>query len=147
MYKDDYKRLLNAAKEDEKARLIIETICSTGIRVSELRYFTVEALDKQKLQVMNKGKERIIFLPPKLIIKLKKYAKRSKRIVTRAGMGTKIILLGDPQQIDHPLLDEGTNGLSYAVEIMKGSPLCWQVTTSAEECERFALAMDAVKRM
>ncbi len=76
--KDDYKRLLNVAREDDKARLILETICSTGIRVSELRYFTVEALDKQRLQVMNKGKERIIFLPPKLIIKLKKYVKRAK---------------------------------------------------------------------
>ena len=58
-----------------------------------------------------------------------------------------MILLGDPQQIDHPLLDERTNGLSYAAEKMKGSPLCWQVTMSAEECERSALAMDAVKRM
>ena len=73
--------------------------------------------------------------------------KQAKGIITRAGMGTKIILLGDPQQIDHPLLDERTNGLSYAAEKMKGRPLCWQVTMSAEECERSALAMDAVKRM
>ena len=73
--------------------------------------------------------------------------KQAKGIITRAGMGTKIILLGDPQQIDHPLLDERTNGLSSAAEKMKGSPLCWQVTMSAEECERSALAMDAVKRM
>lgn len=73
--------------------------------------------------------------------------KQAKGIITRAGTGTKIILLGDPQQIDHPLLDERTNGLSYAAEKMKGSPLCWQVTMSAEECERSALAMDAVKRM
>ncbi len=73
--------------------------------------------------------------------------KQAKGIITRAGMGTKIIMLGDPQQIDHPLLDERTNGLSYAAEKMKGSPLCWQVTMSAEECERSALALDAVKRM
>ena len=46
--------------------------------------------------------------------------KQAKGIITRAGMGTKIILLGDPQQIDHPLLDERTNGLSYAAEKMKG---------------------------
>ncbi len=73
--------------------------------------------------------------------------KQAKGIITRAGMGTKIILLGDPQQIDNPLLDERTNGLSYAAEKMKGSPLCYQVTLSAEECERSALAMDAVQRM
>ena len=70
-----------------------------------------------------------------------------KGIITRAGAGTKIILLGDPGQIDKPFLDERTNGLSYASEKMKGSPLCWQVTMSAEECERSALAMDAIQRL
>ena len=43
-----------------------------------------------------------------------------KGIITRAGKGTKIILLGDPNQIDRPFLDERTNGLSYASEYMKG---------------------------
>ena len=69
-----------------------------------------------------------------------------KGIITRAGHGTKIILLGDPQQIDRPFLDERTNGLSYAAKYMMNSPLCWQITLSAEECERSALAMDAIKR-
>ena len=70
-----------------------------------------------------------------------------KGIITRAGQDTKIILLGDPRQIDRPFLDERTNGLSYAAKCMKGSPLCWQLTLSAEECERSALAMDAVQRL
>lgn len=70
-----------------------------------------------------------------------------KGIITRAGHGTKIILLGDPQQIDRPFLDERTNGLSYAAKYMMDSPLCWQITLSAEECERSALAMDAIKRL
>ena len=70
-----------------------------------------------------------------------------KGIITRAGRGTKIILLGDPQQIDRPFLNERTNGLSYAAKYMKGSPLCWQITLSAQECERSELAMDAVKRL
>ena len=70
-----------------------------------------------------------------------------KGIVTRAGAGTKIVLLGDPCQIDRPFLDERTNGLSYASERMKGSPLCWQVTMTADECERSELAADAVKRL
>ena len=72
---------------------------------------------------------------------------QAKGIITRAGRNTKIILLGDPGQIDRPFLDERTNGLSYAAEHMKGSSLCWQITLSAEECERSALAMDAVRRM
>lgn len=70
-----------------------------------------------------------------------------KGIITRAGKGTKVILLGDPNQIDRPFLDERTNGLCYASEHMKGSELCWQVTLSAEECQRSQLAMDAVKRL
>lgn len=70
-----------------------------------------------------------------------------KGIITRAGKGTKIILLGDPNQIDRPFLDERTNGLSYAAKYMKGSPWCFQITLSAEECERSDLAMDAVKRL
>ena len=70
-----------------------------------------------------------------------------KGIITRAGKDTKIILLGDPNQIDRPFLDERTNGLSYASEHMKGSPLCWQITMTAGECERSALVMEAVRRL
>lgn len=70
-----------------------------------------------------------------------------KGIITRAGKDTKIILLGDPNQIDRPFLDERTNGLCYASEHMKGSPLCWQITMEAGECERSLLAMDAVQRL
>lgn len=70
-----------------------------------------------------------------------------KGIITRAGRDTKIILLGDPNQIDRPFLDERTNGLSYASEHMKGSRLCWQLTMTTEECERSALAMEAVRRL
>lgn len=70
-----------------------------------------------------------------------------KGIITRAGKDTKIILLGDPNQIDRPYLDDRTNGLSYAAEHMKGSPLCWQITLTADECERSQLAMDAISRL
>ena len=69
-----------------------------------------------------------------------------KGIITRAGKGTKIILLGDPNQIDKPFLDERTNGLSYAAKYMMDSTLCWQITLSADECETSTLAMDAIKR-
>ena len=73
--------------------------------------------------------------------------KQVKGIVTRVGRGTKVILLGDPHQIDNPLLDERTNGLSYASEKMRGSSLCFQLTLTANECERSALAFDATQRM
>ena len=70
-----------------------------------------------------------------------------KGIITRAGKNTKIILLGDPAQIDRPFLDEKTNGLSYAAKYMQGSPLCWQITMTAEECVRSELAADAITRL
>ena len=70
-----------------------------------------------------------------------------KGIITRAGKATKIVLLGDPNQIDRPYLDDRTNGLSYAAEHMKGSPLCWQITLLSEECERSALATEAICRL
>lgn len=73
--------------------------------------------------------------------------KQVKGIITRAGMGTKIILLGDPHQIDHPFLDERTNGLCYAAEKMKGSKLCCQITLAENECERSPLAYEAATRM
>lgn len=70
-----------------------------------------------------------------------------KGIITRVGRGTKVVLLGDPAQIDHPLLSERTNGLSYAAQQMKGSPLCVQLAMSPDECERSDLALDAAARM
>ncbi len=73
--------------------------------------------------------------------------KQVKGIITRAGKNTKIILIGDPEQIDHPFLDIRTNGLSFASERMKGSPLCCQITLTDEECERSDLAYEAARRM
>ncbi|MEP3477922.1 MAG: PhoH family protein [Fuerstiella sp.] len=51
-----------------------------------------------------------------------------KTIITRAGEGTKIVLTGDLQQIDHPYLDSTSNGLSYVINRMKGQPLFAHVT-------------------
>ena len=73
--------------------------------------------------------------------------KQVKGIITRAGKGTKVILLGDPNQIDTAFLDERTNGLCYASEKMKGSSLCYQITLTAQECERSYLALDAISRL
>ena len=73
--------------------------------------------------------------------------KQVKGIVTRAGQGTKLILIGDPDQIDHPYLDSRTNGLSFASERMKGSSYCCQISMEDEECERSPLAYDSAARM
>jgi PhoH-like ATPase len=73
--------------------------------------------------------------------------KQVKAIVTRVGIGTKLLLVGDPEQIDQPFLDSRSNGLSYASEKMKGSKLCYQVTLKHSECERSPLAYEASKKL
>ncbi|PLX90637.1 MAG: phosphate starvation-inducible protein PhoH [Desulfuromonas sp.] len=56
-----------------------------------------------------------------------------KTIVTRAGEGTKIILTGDPYQIDNPYIDSSSNGLSYAVDRLKGQEIAGHVTLTKGE--------------
>ena len=68
-----------------------------------------------------------------------------KTIVTRVGIGTKLILMGDPAQIDRAGLDERNNGLSYASERFKGDDTCWQITMTDDESVRSELAKKASK--
>lgn len=68
-------------------------------------------------------------------------------IVTRAGEGTKVVLLGDPNQIDARYLDKRNNGLVFTAEKMKGSPLCAQITFEENEAQRSALCIEAAKRL
>ena len=77
---EEYKRLGRAAREkkDERLSLLIQTLCSTGIRVSEHRCITVEALRSGSICIDGKGKERAVFLPKKLQKQLKYYCKEKK---------------------------------------------------------------------
>lgn len=76
----DYNALTAAAKERGKARLalLMEAICATGIRVSEVQYLTVEALREGRAEISLKGKIRTILIPGKLRKKLLQYAKKEK---------------------------------------------------------------------
>ena len=76
----EYKRLVAAAEAagDRGLALLMETICSTGIRVSEVQYITVEAAKNGKTEIALKGKIRTILLPAKLCRKLLKFAARQK---------------------------------------------------------------------
>ena len=75
--KEEYERLLTAAKSkgNEQLYFLMQTICSTGIRVSELCYITVESLKAQKTQINLKGKMRVVILPKELCKMLLKYSK------------------------------------------------------------------------
>ena len=76
----EYERLLAAAHSLGRRRLelLIETICATGIRVSEVKYITMEAVQTGQTTISLKGKLRTILLPGKLCRKLKKYARTQK---------------------------------------------------------------------
>ena len=78
----DYDRLIAAARElgKERLALVMETICSTGVRVSEVRYLTVEAAKQGRAEISLKGKVRVILIPAKLARKLLKYAKKNKTV-------------------------------------------------------------------
>ena len=79
--KSEYLRLLEASKKNEQLNLVIQTICGTGIRVSELQYFTVEAVRSGQVIVACKNKTRTILVPGKLRKLLINYVKR-KQITT-----------------------------------------------------------------
>ena len=76
----EYARLLAAAQSSGDARLalLMESICATGIRVSEVKFLTVEAAQCGRAEIALKGKIRTILLPAKLCRKLLKYAKKQK---------------------------------------------------------------------
>ena len=78
--KSEYERLLSAAKAKSNQRLylLMQTICSTGIRVSELRFITVEAINCGRAEINCKGKRRCAFLPTELCKILKNYVKEQK---------------------------------------------------------------------
>ena len=76
----EYQKLIATAYAEGKERLglLMETICSTGIRVSEVRYITLEAVKQGRAEISLKGKIRIILIPGKLRRKLIKYSRKRK---------------------------------------------------------------------
>ena len=78
MSKEEYDRLLKAAAQKPRLYLLMQTICATGIRVSEHQFITVEAAKVGQAEVRLKGKCRTVFLPKKLCKALLKYAREQK---------------------------------------------------------------------
>ena len=90
--RSDYLRLIRTARQQGKKRLalLMETICATGIRVSEVPYITLEAAQAGKAEIALKGKIRTILLPSRLCRKLLTFAKKNKTasgeiFLTRSG--------------------------------------------------------------
>lgn len=90
--KAEYMRLVNTAKQkgNERLNLILQTICGTGIRVSELQFITVEAARNGEATVSLKGKTRSVFIVKELQKKLLRYSaaqeiKSGSIFITRTG--------------------------------------------------------------
>lgn len=88
----EYVRLVSAAQKvgNERLSLVMQTICATGTRVSELRFITVEAVTTGRAEICNKGKRRTVFLPGRLRRLLRKYLQKQKKtagavFTTRTG--------------------------------------------------------------
>lgn len=84
----EYEKLVETARREKKTRLtlMMETICSTGIRVSELAFVTVEAVRAGRAELMLKGKCRRILFPAALVRKLSRYA--AERRIARGPIFT-----------------------------------------------------------
>ena len=76
--KAEYFRLLDAAKNKRQLYLVLQTICGTGIRVSELKFFTVQSVKQGAIVVNCKGKIRTILVPGRLRKLLLEYARKEK---------------------------------------------------------------------
>ena len=88
----EYHKMLDEAMRRGNRRLamMLETLCGTGIRVSELQFITVESLSIGRAEVLNKGKTRTILIPPALVKNLAKYSEEKAInsgpiFVTRTG--------------------------------------------------------------
>ena len=76
---EDYEKLVRAARRqgDDRMSMLIQTIGSTGIRISELKFITVESLRDGRAEIYNKGKCRVVLLPVELTKVLRKYCREA----------------------------------------------------------------------
>ena len=109
--KAEYERLLKAAEKKVQLRLVMQTICGTGIRVSELKYFTVEAVKHGEVVVNCKAKTRTILVPGKLKRLLLEYAGKQK---IRSGV---IFLMQNGKPLDRKTIWAQMKGLCREAEI------------------------------
>ena len=112
--KAEYERLLKAASKKPQLYLVMQTICATGIRVSELKYFTLEAVKRGEVVVSCKAKTRTILLPGKLRKRLLDYARQES---IRSGV---IFLARNGQPLDRRAIWARMKSLCKAAGVNPG---------------------------
>ena len=119
----DNLHFLLASEERDPDEVIKRLIEEESITLEALTYIRGRSISKQYVVV-----DEAQNLTPHEI----------KTIISRAGHDTKIVLTGDPHQIDNPYLDASSNGLTYVVERMRGQPLAGHVTLTKSERSELA---------
>jgi len=121
--------LTNGGKQDAAAELGIKRLLRDGrIELEALTYIRGRSISRQYV-IIDEAQN----LTPHEV----------KTIISRAGEGTKMVLTGDPEQIDNPYLDASSNGLTYTVERLKGQEACGHITlTRAERSHLASLAAE-----
>jgi PhoH-like ATPase len=128
---DNVEFLMNLSKQDkDEGRSYMELIELGLIQIEPLTYIRGRSIPNQ-FMIVDESQN----LTPHEV----------KTILTRVGHGTKIVLTGDPYQIDHPYVDSVNNGLTYLVERFKGEKIAGSVTLS--KGERSELAELAANRL
>lgn len=135
-FMDNLKFLLSRSAKGEERREVnmqIEDMLETGIiEIISLAYIRGRSLNNTFLIVDEfQNATRL----------------QALSIVTRMGIGSKLVVLGDPNQVDNPKLDRKNNGLVYLSEKFKDSPLCAEVTFDDSESVRSPLAKEAIYRL
>ena len=116
--------LTNGGKQEAAAELGINRLLREGrIELEALTYIRGRSISRQYV-IIDEAQN----LTPHEV----------KTIVSRAGEGTKMVLTGDPEQIDNPYLDASSNGLSYTVERLKGQEACGHITLKRSERSHLA---------
>ncbi len=116
---DNVELLLGSVEEQGKRKRGYKELVDLGLlEIEPLTYIRGRSIPKQYMIV-----DEAQNLTPHEI----------KTIITRAGEGTKIILTGDPYQIDNPYIDSSSNGLTYAVEKFKDQEIAGHITLTKGE--------------
>jgi len=126
----DNLHFLFAAEERDPDEVVKRLIEEDAISLEALTYIRGRSISKQ-FAIVDEAQN----LTPHEI----------KTIISRVGRDTKIVLTGDPHQIDNPYLDSNSNGLTFVVERLRGQPLAGHVTlTKSERSELAGIAADVL---
>jgi len=118
----------NGDEEETTQQMVARLIKNEDVELEALTYIRGRSIPKQYVVV-----DEAQNLTPHEV----------KTIISRVGEGTKMVLTGDPEQIDNPYLDSSSNGLTYTVERLKGRQGCGHVTLTKSERSRLSsLAAD-----